>query len=774
MRSALFVSGLGPVIAACPWASAQCEPEWLPGPTVPGIHAGLGAMIKWDPDGAGPEPFHLVVYTGEYASVGNVPVGPFAEWDGAQWKDGFGWTSYPVAVATMTYYNGQLIAGGSTAPHYYLYEGSLVFGFDGSSWASLGQGPHGDTNDSSASVNAFAEFQGELVAAGHFNYAQGQTVNNIARWNGSTWQSLGGGMSSTGAFGGVKALAVYQGQLVAAGLFSAAGGQPVSNIARWNGTSWQPLGTGIVGAGPLPGVRALIVHNLGLIAAGAFTSAGGQAMSNIARWDGASWSPLGAGVDGSVNSLAGHNGSVIVGGDFDSAGGQPANDIARWDGAAWSALGAGIGGPGDLDHVSRLHVYKGLLIAGGKFASAGGVAAQNIAAWNPTTTQWSAVASGGGALDGEITALQEDEGELVAAGHFYTPQKVINVVRRAGAAWEPMGSGVVLYHPAVGVHSGTGLLLVSYRDDPILAGHFTHVGGVPASNIARWDGAAWLPLGPGLIGQYGYGVKAMAVHNDGLVAGGLFTHAGAQPVNYIARWDGETWSSLGGGVTIHIPSGPQIGALTVYGGDLIAAGSFSKIGGVVANRIARWDGASWAPMGGGLPYHARQLAVYNADLIAFLPTGEMSRWTGAMWQPLSMGVSAVPDALLVYRGELVLGPVGSFNGVARWNGTVLQPLGSGLGPGAYPRVNALVSHDGELIVGGQFLTAGGAVSLGWARWGCACYADCNNNQVLGVGDFACFQTRYVLADPYADCNEDTALTIADFGCFQTKFVSGCP
>jgi uncharacterized membrane protein len=27
---------------------------------------------------------------------------------------------------------------------------------------------------------------------------------------------------------------------------------------------------------------------------------------------------------------------------------------------------------------------------------------------------------------------------------------------------------------------------------------------------------------------------------------------------------------------------------------------------------------------------------------------------------------------------------------------------------------------------------------------------------------------------YADCNGDGSLTVGDFGCFQTKFVAGCP
>jgi hypothetical protein len=55
-----------------------------------------------------------------------------------------------------------------------------------------------------------------------------------------------------------------------------------------------------------------------------------------------------------------------------------------------------------------------------------------------------------------------------------------------------------------------------------------------------------------------------------------------------------------------------------------------------------------------------------------------------------------------------------------------------------------------------------------------CYADCNQDGVLGLADFGCFQTKFALGDPYADCNGDGVLGLADFGCFQTKFALGCP
>ncbi|MFM9996288.1 MAG: FG-GAP repeat domain-containing protein [Phycisphaerales bacterium] len=56
----------------------------------------------------------------------------------------------------------------------------------------------------------------------------------------------------------------------------------------------------------------------------------------------------------------------------------------------------------------------------------------------------------------------------------------------------------------------------------------------------------------------------------------------------------------------------------------------------------------------------------------------------------------------------------------------------------------------------------------------SCYGDCDGDGALTLADFACFQVKYLRADPYADCNHDARFSVADFGCFQTKFVAGCP
>ena len=118
-----------------------------------------------------------------------------------------------------------------------------------------------------------------LVVGGSFEFAGDVVTNNIAAWDGSSWQPLGSGLRGTHAH--VYALTVYNGDLIAAGAFSKAGDVRANNIARWDGSEWQALGGDVYGA-----VYALAIYNGELIAGGSFGWAGGVSASRIARWNG--------------------------------------------------------------------------------------------------------------------------------------------------------------------------------------------------------------------------------------------------------------------------------------------------------------------------------------------------------------------------------------------------------------------------------------------------------------------------------------------------------
>jgi hypothetical protein len=114
----------------------------------------------------------------------------------------------------------------------------------------------------------------------------------------------------------VYALAVSGSNLYAGGCFTTAGGTAASYVAKWNGTSWSPLGSGMSGGL----VNALALSGSDLYAGGGFRTAGGSPASYIAKWNGTNWIPLGSGINGGVWSLAVSDSYLYAGGNFTTAG----------------------------------------------------------------------------------------------------------------------------------------------------------------------------------------------------------------------------------------------------------------------------------------------------------------------------------------------------------------------------------------------------------------------------------------------------------------------
>jgi hypothetical protein len=127
--------------------------------------------------------------------------------------------------------------------------------------------------------------------------------------------------------GVVSAMMAVGKDLYVGGTFTRIGGLATTSIARWDGTNWHPLGSGIDG-----GVFELVQSRRELTAAGHFLTAGGAPARYVARWNGEEWSEVGGGVNGTVFALSTDGSDVYVGGHFTEAGGVPAGKVASWDG----------------------------------------------------------------------------------------------------------------------------------------------------------------------------------------------------------------------------------------------------------------------------------------------------------------------------------------------------------------------------------------------------------------------------------------------------------
>jgi len=321
-------------------------------------------------------------------------------------------------------------------------------------------------------------------------------------------------------------------------------GTGTANIARWDGSAWQPVGGGLMGQFS----NAIKAFNGDLIAAGYFDSAGGVANTQkLARWDGTVWHSMDAQSSSFLNSmwdLEVYNDGItgeqlyIAGNYLDLNGNAALDHIAKWDGSSYSPVGGTIGGAvplivldlhvSDIDGTSKLY-------ACGRFLTIGGNSALNIAAWDGTS--WTDLDSG-----------------------LSRPSGFTQVMTMT--TWDD-GSGTTLY----------------------VGGRFQLAGGSPVSkNIAKWDGISWSSMGE----DFDADVQELIVFDDGsgeaLYAMGNFTMSGTTPVDHIAKWNGTAWEPVGSGTDNTIFGGMVYD--TGEGSSLIMGGSFLNAGGLSSSKVA--------------------------------------------------------------------------------------------------------------------------------------------------------------------------------------------
>ncbi len=666
---------------------------------------------------------------GAFNSAGGVPVEGIAKWNGNAWSAVGPTTNFFTVDSLAMDSAGNLYAGLSseTLPS---STPNAVEKWNGSTWSVVG----GYFNDE---IDALAvDHSGNVYAGGEFTSAGGVTAYFVAEWNGSTWESLNLGMN-----GYVNALAVDPaGHLYAGGYFTYAGGVAANYIAEWNGSTWAPLGSGMNGW-----VTTLATDSTGrLYAGGYFYEAGGATNYFIAQWNGSGWSSVGKGavgniesmtvdtannlyvcvdvpgtnsfcakwngsawtvyyspLDGSVSALAVDSaGNFYAGGYFTEAGFEPAGYIAKWKGNAWTPIDPGINNGVNavaLDNENNLYI-------GGYFTWAGNGPANYVAKWNGST--WSALGPG---LGDFVRALVLDSaGNLYAGGVFTNAGAVVanGIAKWNGSTWSALGSGIAgPENITVQIYS----LAVGKTGNLYAGGTFTSAGGVAASDIAEWNGSAWLALSSGMNGQ----VSALAVDNSGnLYAGGKFTTAGTVSASYIAEWNGSAWSALGSGMDNLVAA-----LVTDSAGDLYAAGAFSTAGGMTVNLVAEWSSGAWSALGTGIP---GIVGGEYPDALALDKSGNL--YAGGQF--------------IFFEGTNVV------NNIAEWNGSTWSPLTSGIQDG--PFSSMAFDSAGNLYVGGPFLIAGTNVSPYVAE---ALISPSTRPLTIGNFGFANQQSQFTLTGP---------------------------
>lgn len=527
---------------------------------------------------------------------------------------------------------------------------------------------------------------------------------SVVTWDGTHWSQLGTAQDE------VTALTVFQGQLLAAFRGS------VSTVARWDGSGWVVLGT-VNGGSSL--VNAFALFQNALVVAGSFTSVEGVTANNIVQWTGAAWGALGSGVTGEVKALAVNTiqptlgSGLYVGGSLTAAGGSTVYNLATWDGATWRGPARIHGTVHTLASRVGTTALNSYVFVGGSFGYVGQapslLTTPSVARYQPVTDTWSAMSSffqSGNVQRLFVRGTGISGYEVIASG---SPVAAV-ACRWDGTTWQPLGPT----GPTQNVATSLG-----YFGGRYIAGGYS-------PSVQSFDGTAWSPLAdptPGFAGR----VLAVLDDGNGVIAAGSGLSIGGLPMHGIMRGAGASWAAMGG---VAGPNGTVHALARLPNGDVIAAGDFTVAGGGAADRLARWNGSSWTPIGGGTdgPVYVL-LPLPDGGFVAggaFLAAGSvnvnyLARWTGSSWTSFGQGTDGIVRALArLPNGDLVAGgdftraggPGNLVGHVARWDGSW-----HGLGTGTNGPVNELAAAaDGSVLASGSFTIAGNVLADHAARW----------------------------------------------------------
>lgn len=336
----------------------------------------ISGIKNWQPLGSGLNGYVFALANdgnnlfagGTFTTAGGIECNHIAKWNGTNWSNIGGGVNGPVnaifVVGNDIYVAGNFTIAGNV-------NANNIAKWNGSNWSNLGNGTNG-------TVNAITMIGNDLYVGGMFTTAGGISANNIAKWNGSSWSSLDNGVVSNGNYG-VLALASLGTDLYVGGNFwKLIGNNNITNIVKLNTltSTWSPLSVGLNNK-----VYSLIVNNSELYVAGEFTNVG----NHIAKWNGSTWIPLGSGTSGSVTgasrALAIQGNDLFIGGQYAFAGSTSANNISKWDGSDFFALSSGVSGF-YYATVMSLTTIGSDLYAGGVFTIAGNTNANYIAKYS--------------------------------------------------------------------------------------------------------------------------------------------------------------------------------------------------------------------------------------------------------------------------------------------------------------------------------------------------------------------------------------------------------
>lgn len=596
----------------------------------------------WLPLGDGlPGPPASIAVSGDTVwAAWNVRSSGASYWTGntAYW-DGQSWNALPELSETIV---SVLIWQGRPTILVLAASGHEVRTLSAGVWAPVGaQGSLG-----SSYGHAFFADGDSLYFGGQFRNENTATSTPVLKvWDGTNWSvraSVTGGPNS----GVALSIGSSQGRLMIGGLLAEVDGVPVTNITYREAGRWHAMGLELV-----PQVTQITDDGAGHpVAFGARTN--GEVFTewpSAARWDGSRWEFVSNDLYPWADGVVGEGGQMFAFGSFQQNGVRELHAFARLNGTDSSPLGSsgapagGLGAAEGTGSVNAIASYQGATVVGGAIGSPGdtltydggrGVMAHDGNGWRSLTD--------GTYFGGRVMTLLPYADRLLAGGRFYMSlgfQPVGGLAQWDGSHWSPMGR----------VGSGTGEVdaFAIYHGTLYMGGQFGTADGLLCSAIAEWSGARWLPVGPVVLdtGVVVPEIHAMTVWRDRLIVGGSFTTRAGVPAQNIAAWDGTNWSPLPGLSLGPVTSLAATDSLLYVGVGPYFIAPQTELPG--EQPIYAWDGGQWLTLPAPLNTGVRALLSTPTGLIVgsefVAPDGGtvgLARFDGSQWFTMGSGLRA--------------------------------------------------------------------------------------------------------------------------------------
>ena len=469
--------------------------------------------------------------------------------------------------------------------------------------------PGGGTNGPIYALNRAGSnaYEDELYVGGEFTYAGGIAASHCVMFEAEedAWHTLGDGLN--GPVYAIEQQGNSLGVMVFGGDFDSTGTRFVGNLPRWSISTDEWFSSAMLTDEPVYALENIDFYYMAVGGEFEFVK---DTINDSSLFFGVFqyyysnsenqylYEPLGDGLEIYDNALAqaldvvpDDSGNFYVAGGFEFAGGKLVNNIAKWDGHNWYALGNGFESACQFIAVNGDTVYTSC--------------SETIYMWNGTS--WAAISP-------DLSWANISGIELDTMGNLYVIGARLDtigfsgdhgIIMWDGSQWVEVGGPMTV---STGVPSVNDIYIDSTTNYVYICGRFVTVDGVPAANVAMWDGTNWHGLGNAKTGDGLPHVIERSPQGHIIITGFL------DRPEFVYMREDSAWLAYAGGISV-----PDISDLLTVGCHLYISGDplqyvNTEDDPVRVGNIGVWDGLAWDSLGSGVNFGAFAMAAYGDQL----------------------------------------------------------------------------------------------------------------------------------------------------------------